>query len=261
MLNILIIEDEEPAANRLQKLILDIDPNVRFSGPIVSVASGVKWFAEHPVPDLVLSDIQLADGLSFALFRQIDVPCPVIFTTAYDEYALSAFKLNSIDYLLKPIKREELADALAKYKRLAQSNTTPRHTDMEKLLSAYSASIKTAFKKRFIVRYGEHIKTIAIEDIVYFYTEDKINFLHTREGRRYTIDYNLDTLEQLLDPATFFRINRQYIIAIYAIEEMFSYSKSRVLIKLNPPARHETIVSAERAAAFKRWLDDAGERE
>ncbi len=254
MLKILIIEDEEPAAKRLQKMIAEIDPGAILAGNIVSVASGLRWFAGNPLPDLILSDIQLSDGLSFELFRQVDISCPVIFTTAYDEYALEAFKLNSIDYLLKPIKKEELTDAMTKYKRLFASGTTAA-PDIEKLLRAYNASMKTDHKKRFIVRYGEHIKTINVEDVVYFYTEDKINFLNTREGRRYAIDYNLDALETMLDPKTFFRINRQYIIAIYAISEMFSYSKSRVLIKLNPAARHETIVSAERSGAFKLWLD------
>jgi DNA-binding LytR/AlgR family response regulator len=253
MVNILIIEDEEPAAKRLQKMLKEIDPEIQVVGTAVSVAGAVKWLTENDMPHLVLSDIQLSDGLSFEIFKVVNMPCPVIFTTAYDQYALDAFKANGIDYLLKPIKRTELEVALDKYKKMVKPVPS---IDINQLLQSYNQSSRQEYKKRFVVRYGEHIKTINIENAVYFYTEDKINFLSTKDGRRYAIDFNLDALEEMLDPKLFFRINRQYIIAIYAIAEMFSYSKSRVLIKLNPPAKHETIVSTERSADFKLWLGD-----
>lgn len=253
-MRILIIEDEEPASKRLQKMLKEIEPSIEIVNHIVSVSSAIAWWKENEQPDLVFSDIQLADGLSFEIFRNIDTHCPIIFTTAYDKYAIEAFKLNSIDYLLKPIKKEELERALNKFKKTKGNPGAPAF-DMNKLLQTLNIT-SANYKKRFIVRYGEHIKTINIEDVAYFYTEDKVNFLTTKEGRRFTVDFNLDSLEMMLDPTTFFRINRQYIIGIQSITEMFAYSKSRVLIKLNPPSRHETIVSTERSAEFKLWLGD-----
>ena len=253
MINILIIEDEEPAANRLKKMVTELEPNANVLDNIVSVNSAITWFKQNPQPDLIFSDIQLSDGLSFEIFKNIEVQCPVIFITAYDQYAIDAFKVNSIDYLLKPIKKDDLETALNKFKKLTTTTAAPM--DISKVLEVFNQP-KTEYKTRFIVRYGEHIKTIKIEEVSYFYTEDKINFLTTNEGRRYTIDYNLDNLESMLNPKTFFRINRQFIISIHAINEMFTYSKSRVLVKLNPAAKHETIVSTERSADFKLWLGD-----
>ncbi len=255
MINILIIEDEEPAANRLKKMAIEIEPEINVLENIVSVNSAVTWLKQNPMPDLIFSDIQLSDGLSFEIFKNVDVQCPVIFITAYDEYAIDAFKVNSIDYLLKPIKKEDLEIAINKFKKLSTKEAVAPALDINKVLETFNQP-KADYKTRFIVRYGEHIKTIKIEDAAYFYTEDKINFLTTNEARRYTIDYNLDNLESLLNPKTFFRINRQFIISIHAISEMFTYSKSRVLIKLNPPCKHETIVSTERSGDFKLWLGD-----
>ena len=255
MLKILIIEDEEPATKRLQKLIFELEPDAKVLDNIVSVSSAINWFREeHPSPDLIFCDIQLSDGLSFEIFKNVEVLNPVIFITAYDQYAIEAFKVNSIDYLLKPVKKDDLNVAFDKFKKLNPGNKNSS-IDINKLLESFSTS-RSGYKTRFIVRYGEHIKTIKTEDIAYFNTENKINFLTTYEPRRFTIDYNLDTLESMLDPKIFFRINRQYIISIKAINEMFAYSKSRVLIKLKPPAREETIVSTERSGDFKLWLGD-----
>jgi two-component system LytT family response regulator len=255
-MNILLLEDEEPAAKRLEKMLKEIEPGANIPEHLVSVASATRWLQQHPIPDLIISDIQLSDGLSFDVFKMVPTLCPVIFTTAYDQYAIEAFKVNSIDYLLKPVKKEALAAAIEKHKTLTQAKQA-QLPDISKLLQAMAAADQPAkYKKRFAVRYGEHLKTIGVEEAAYFYTEDKINFLTTREGRRYGIDFNLDALESMLDPHIFFRINRQYIIGIHAIAEMFAYSKSRVLIKLNPPSKHETIVSTERSGDFKMWLGD-----
>ncbi len=251
-MNILIIEDESPASTRLIKMIQEAEPNAKILGTIVSVTSGIKWLIENDSPDIIFSDIQLSDGLSFEIFKKINITSPVIFTTAYDQYAIEAFKLNSVDYLLKPVKKEELNQAIAKFKKL--HSKTPA-LDINKLMETLQVE-KTEYKKRFIVRYGEHIKTINSEEVAYFYTEDKVNFLVTNEGRRFAIDFNLDTLEHSLDPKIFFRINRQYIIGIHAIKEMFAYTKSRVLVKLNPETKHETVVSTERSGDFKLWLGD-----
>ena len=253
-MTILIIEDEEPAFRRLQKMLKELEPDHTLLDQIVSVSSAVKWFKENPMPDLIISDIQLSDGISFEIFKQVVIKCPIIFTTAYDQYAIEAFKVNSIDYLLKPVKKEELNTAVTKFKTLAPVTNSPA-IDINKLLQSLQPA-GTDYKKRFVVRYGEHIKTIDVEEGVYFYTEDKASFLCTKDARRFVVDFNMDTLDSILDPKIFFRINRQYIIGIHSIAEMFAYSKSRVLIKLNPPAKHETIVSTERSADFKLWLGD-----
>ena len=254
-MTILIIEDEEPAFRRLQKMLKELEPNHTMLNQIVSVSSAIKWFKENDAPDLIISDIQLSDGISFEIFKQVDIKCPIIFTTAYDQYAIEAFKVNSIDYLLKPVKKEELEKAVTKFKNLIPTTSAPA-IDINKLLQSLQPASGTDYKKRFVVRYGEHIKTIDIEEVVYFYTEDKATFLCTKDARRFVIDFNLDTLDSILDPKIFFRINRQFIISIHSIAEMFAYSKSRVLIKLNPAAKHETIVSTERSADFKHWLGD-----
>jgi DNA-binding LytR/AlgR family response regulator len=251
-MKILLIEDEDPATKRLQKMLKEIEPGAEVSDNIVSIASAVKWFNENALPDLIISDIQLSDGLSFEIFKAVEILCPVIFTTAYDQYAIEAFQVNSIDYLLKPVKKEELQNAITKYKKIKPAIPL---IDINQLLKTFS-NAAAEYKKRFVVRYGEHIKTVNIDEVAFFNTEDKINFLTTKEGRRFAIDFNLDTIETMLDPKVFFRINRQYIICIQSIAEMFTYSKSRVLIKLNPPAKHETVVSTERSADFKLWLGD-----
>ncbi|CAN5183937.1 LytTR family DNA-binding domain-containing protein [soil metagenome] len=255
MIRILIIEDEAAASKRLQKMVTDLMPDITIAGVLVSISASVDWFNNNKQPDLVLSDIHLADGSSFEIFKTVKIDCPIIFITAYDQYALEAFKHNSIHYLLKPVKKEELSDALEKFKKMhaAQKGNT---IDFEKIIAAFKKPEAT-YKDRFIIRFGEHIKTIETNDIAYFYTESKANYAVMKDGKRYPIDHNLDELEQLIDPKKFFRINRQFIIGYSSITEMVSYSKSRVLIKLNPPSKLETIVSTERSAAFKSWL--AGE--
>lgn len=251
MKTVLIIEDEEAACNRLKKMIPDILNDAEILKPLATVHSAVAWLSLNPAPDLIFLDVHLADGQSFEIFKKITVTSPIIFTTAYDNYALEAFKVNSIDYLLKPIKKEELRRAIDKFLKL---QGLPKQDEIEKLLATLQ-NHTPSYKQRFVVKYGEHIKTIEISDAAYFYTENKGNFLVTTENRRYSIDFNLDQLEEVLDPKKFFRINRQFIIGFHSIAEMFSYTKSRVFIKLNPPSKLETIVSAERSASFKAWLN------
>ncbi len=255
MIKVLIIEDEEAAAKRLRKLITELMPEAEIINSIVSISSAVEWFSTNPGPDLIFADIHLADGSSFEIFKRVTVTCPVIFITAYDQYALQAFRLNSIHYLLKPVKKEELKEAIERFKKIyAQPQYDP--VDFVKLFSSLQKP-GDAYRQRFAIRFGEHLKTIETKDIAYFYTESKANFAVMKDGRRYPVDHNLDELENLINPQNFFRINRQFIISYHSISEMISYSKSRVLIKLNPLPKHETIVSTERSAAFKHWL--AGE--
>lgn len=256
MTKVLIIEDEEAAAKRLQKMIAELMPEAQVVKSIVSIASAVQWFKTNELPDLIFADIHLADGESFEIFKQVKVASPIIFTTAYDQYALEAFKLNSIHYLLKPVKKDALAEAIERFRKKYTTEKKSSPIDFEKLIATIQKPA-TDYKQRFVIRFGEHLKTIETKDIAYFYTENKANFAVMKDTRRYPIDHNLDELEQLIDPKNFFRINRQFIISYYSIAEMITYSKARVLIKLNPPSKLETIVSTERAASFKQWL--AGE--
>jgi two-component system response regulator LytT len=252
-MNVFIVEDEDPALARIKKLLGKIDSSIQVVGEAVSVKSAVAWLQKNPAPDLILMDIQLADGESFEIFTEVKVKSPVIFTTAFDQHAIQAFKLNSVDYLLKPIKEEELTNAIEKYKTLfAGHKNTPG--DYAKLLEALKSERKE-FQKRIIIRFGETIKTVEVDDVAYFYTQDKINFLRTRGSMDYPMDITLDETEKILDPAKFFRINRQFIVNISAIQKMLVVSKSRVKLTLNPPSQIETIVSTDRSSTFKHWLE------
>ncbi len=251
MIKVLILEDEEAAATRLQKLIAEILPEAEFIATITSVKQGIEWFKSNSLPDLIFADIQLNDGTSFDIFKEVPVEVPLIFTTAYDAHTLDAFKLNSVDYLLKPIKRNELNTAIEKFKAIHLSGKKDDN-NLRNLLQALQKTQQ--YKQRFVLRIGEHMKIIEVPDIAYFYTENKANFIITREAKRYLADNTLDQLESMLDPKSFFRINRQFIISYSSIAEMFTYSKSRVLLKLNPPSKLDTVVSTERSAAFKAWL-------
>lgn len=255
MIKVLIIEDEVAASKRLQKMISELMPEAEIANSVTSITAAVDWFKSNSLPDLVFADIHLADGSSFEIFKQVKVQCPIIFTTAYDQYALEAFRQNSIHYLLKPVKKEELNEAIERFRKM-QAAKQSAAIDFEKMLSIINKPAAN-YKERFIIRFGEHIKTIQITDIAYFYTESKANFAVLKDGKRYPVDHNLDELEHLVDPKNFFRINRQFIISYHSISEMITYSKSRVLVKLNPPTKFETIVSTERSSSFKAWL--AGE--
>lgn len=251
-MNVLIIEDEETAAARLKRMLKEIDPGVNVVAVTESISESVAWLSSNPAPDLILADIHLADGPSFEVFRQTKVQSPLIFTTAYDQYAIKAFKFNSVDYLLKPIKKAELEESLAKYRQLHRTGTPPS-IDYSQLLAALNPK-QQGQQKRLVIRYGQTIKTVEIADAAYFYTEEKVTHVCTFDNKRLPIDHNLDELESILDPARFFRINRQFIISVNAIDSMYSYSKSRVKISLNPPSEIETIVSTERSGDFKEWL-------
>lgn len=249
-MNIVIIEDEMPAYKRLQKLVEETIPGASIVAHHDSVQSAREWLEQNPQPDLMFLDIHLADGSAFDLLKMVKVSCPLIFTTAFDQYAIEAFKTNSIGYLLKPVKKEELKEALSKldeYKTMFSKQGE----------ALVNTMIQQDFKKRFVIRFGEHIKTLAVEDIAYCYSENKATYARTHEGRTYPMDYNLDALETMLDPEHFFRINRQYLICLKAIEEMKTYSKARVIVTLKPIVKEQPVVSSERSADFKQWL--AGE--
>ena len=256
-MKILIIEDESATARRLQKLLLEIDADIQVLAILESIAQTVNWLGSNDEPDLIFMDINLSDGLSFGIFDEIELNCPVIFTTAYDQYAIQAFKVNSIDYLLKPVNKENLAGSLRKYHKLhtreSEAQTDIPKFDIAKLALALGVN-KPTFLKRVVVRYGEIIKAIEIKDVAYFYSDEKIVFMALKEGKSYPVDFTLDHLEQRLDPDLFFRINRKFLINYYAIEKMISYSKSRIKITLNPPCELESVSSTERSGEFKDWL-------
>lgn len=249
-MNILIIEDEPATAQRLKKMTEEIIPDARILEILDSISSTVQWFKTHAAPDLALVDIHLADGLSFEIFRETMVACPVIFTTAYDQYAIQAFKVNSIDYLLKPVKKEELAEA---FKKFGRTRPAAPAINLEALAAIISGSEKD-YLKRMVVRIGQQIKVIEIKDLAYCYIDEKIVFGVNFKGDRYPLDLSLDQLEGQLDPARFYRINRAFIVSLESIDTMITYSKARIKIKLKPPCELESITSTERSAGFRDWL-------
>ena len=251
-MKVIIIEDEKPSARRLQRMLEQLD--IQAETMLHSVEESLEWFQNNQHPDLIFLDIQLSDGLSFEIFEHISIQSAVIFTTAYDEYALQAFKLNSIDYLLKPIDADDLKNAVDKFRERMpkQEAVTLDFNDIKKLLVN---PIEREYKKRFSVKVGQHLKLINIDEIECFYSENKGTYLHTTEGRNYLLDTTLEQLEDVLEPQTFFRINRKFFVSINAIKDMLSYTNSRLQIKLNSYKEQEVIVARERVKAFKDWLE------
>lgn len=249
MLRVLIIEDEVPAATRLEGLLEESNQAVSIVACLESVEQAVKWLSENQA-DLIFSDIHLSDGLCFNIFEQIKVDVPVIFTTAYDQYAIKAFQVNSVGYLLKPFDLAELEEVLSKF----NTYFNPAEKDIRSLAQALKQE-KPDYRKRFLVYSGDKIRTVDVSDAAYFYADQKLVFLMDVHGKRHTVDQTLDKLENQLQPEQFFRINRQYIISYSAIDSMQAYSKGRVKIDLKPEAPKEAIVSIDRAGRFKLWLN------
>ena len=251
-MNVIIIEDEKPSARRLQRMLERLD--VKVSVMLNSVEESIEWFSNNPHPDLIFLDIQLSDGLSFEIFDEVEVKSSIIFTTAFDEYALQAFKLNSIDYLLKPIDDDELEAAVAKYKSLKPKSKSLQlnFDDIKKLLVN---PVGREYKKRFTTKIGQHIKMIPVDEIECFYSENKGTYAHTIEGRDYLLDTTLEHLEEELSPDTFFRISRKFYVNINAIKDIISYTNSRLQLKLSSFKEQEIIVARERVKDFKLWLE------
>lgn len=248
-MNILIVEDEAAAMKRMEKLLKEIDPEVTIVGRTGTVKDTVEWLEDNEWPDLAFFDIQLADGESFEVFHRTEVGCPVIFTTAYDEHALKAFRVNAVDYLLKPLRKGELSDAMERAGRLRVVRGRP---------AGKEDTPSELVAKRFLIRYGDTFKVVEPKDIAYLYSLEKNTFLRTTEGKDLPMDESLDRLEKQLDPARFFRLNRQVIVGFDSIKELIAYSKSRVKVIMEPPFGEDAIVSSERSAEFKRWLAGEG---
>jgi two-component system LytT family response regulator len=250
-MKILIVEDEAAAARRLAKMVSELLPEALIVDQLESVTATVAWFKTHGQPDLMLMDIHLADGSCFEVFKQAEITCPVIFITAYDQYAIQAFKVNSIDYLLKPVKKEELEFSFEKLKKIQPTAAVPDFKSMiEQLLEK-----PKAYQQRFAVKFGQYIKSVEIKQIAMFYAEDKIVFLITVDGQRYPIDISLDKISDQLDPADFFRINRSAVISFHAIKQMFTHFKGRIKIETKTAFDKDLLVSADRLAQFKVWIN------
>lgn len=243
-----IIEDEDIASRRLKSLITEMLPECEILAQLASVESARKWFANHDMPDLLFLDIQLNDGYGFDILDDMPEHPPVIFTTAYNEYAIRGFKYNGLDYLLKPIDRAELGKALEKFNRSIKLVEQPK-------IEAIRSLFGKEYKKRFIVKKGNQFKSYSIENIAYFMAEDGLIFLVTKDNLKSPIEYSIDQLEEILDPILFFRINRKYMVSVEAVKEIHSYFNSRLLLKLNPSQEENVIVSRERTSNFKNWLD------
>lgn len=253
-MKVIIIEDEHLTAERIQTLLNKIDPEISVLTIIDSVSKAVQWFGQHPSPDLVFMDIQLADGISFDIFDRVKVEAPVIFITAYQEYAIRAFKVNSVDYLLKPIAENDLQKALNKYRRHFNQDVTLPKIGSD-LLENIRQMISKPYKMRFMVKVGDHIKSVDVDDILFFYSQQKGTFIHTRENRNYAVDYTLDGLGEMLDPTLFYRINRKYITSHKAIAELITLSGSKLKVRLLNSDDDQIYISRDRLATFKAWLD------
>ena len=250
-MNIIIIEDEKPAARLLQRKLEKL--GLKINSMLHSVEESIHWFNDNPHPDLVFLDIQLSDGLSFEIFETVTIKSAIIFTTAYDEYALRAFKLNSIDYLLKPIDEEDLLIAVNKFK--SRNSSSPNLSlDFEMIKKMLVNPIDKTFKKRFTIKMGQQLKMIAIEEVECFYSENKGTYLHTFDNRDYLLDTTLEQLETELDPAAFYRVSRKFIIPLKAIKEIQLHSNSRLKVILPTYKDDEVIVARERVNDFKEWL-------
>ena len=249
-MKVLIIEDEQPAAHKLIRLLEEADKQIEVIDVLASIEQTINWLAVHPGPELIFMDIQLEDGISFEIFETCKIQTPVIFITAYDEYALKAFKVNSIDYLLKPIAQDDLKAALDKFNVLHRQQAN--YSRLESIIS----QLQPKTKERFLIKIGEHYRSVQTLSIHCFFIMERNTFIQTDTGKTYPIDYSLDKIEQLVDPGQFFRINRNFIVNFSAIQDILIYSSGRLKIILNGWTEKEDIlVSRERVTEFKEWMD------
>lgn len=254
-MKILIVEDEELAVKKLQKTLLSIDRMVEVVGVTDSIKSTVDYLKNNPPPDLILMDIELADGQSFEVFNLVPVKGPVIFITSYDEYALKAFKVNSVDYLLKPVQKEELEGALNKYKELNMADRGNNSNDINNLIKELQNKLQPKeYRKRFLVKQAQKLVSIEVDDIAYFYSDGRLNFFKTRDNRKFVVDYTMDELSDMLDPEKYFRISRSFYVSVDSIDQIHDYFGNRLLLNLNPALDKEALVSREKVMDFKKWM-------
>lgn len=258
-MKILIVEDEELAVKKLQKTLASVDDSTEIVGVADSIKSSVDWLQHNPPPDLILMDIELSDGQSFEIFNLTEVKTPVIFTTSYDEFALKAFKVNSVDYLLKPIQKEDLEAALVKFKKMKESfgGTITNKQDMsiDHIVKELQQKLQPKeYRKRFLVKHAQKLVSITCEEIAYFYSDGRLNFFKTSDNRKFVVDYTMDELEDMLDPDKYFRISRSFYVSVASIEKIDDYFGNRLILHLNPPVDKEALVSREKVTDFKKWM-------
>lgn len=254
-MNILIIEDEPLGAETLEQYLAEIDPSIQVAGITESIKSSVHWLQNNPAPEIILMDIELADGQSFEIFNLVNITSAVIFTTSYDEFALRAFKVNSIDYLLKPIKKAELEKAIGKYRQMKQLFAGDQTgMNIEKLLSDLRSQTKTQ-RNRFLVKQGQRLVSVEVDDIAYFFAEGRLSYFCTWNKNKYVVDYTMEELENMLDPQCFFRANRSYIIHIKSVLQIHNYFNGKLKLDIKPAIeKDEVVISREKATAFKEWM-------
>lgn len=251
-MRILIVEDEDLAVRRLQKSLLAIEKDIEIAGITDSVLDTVEWLQTNPAPDLIMMDIELADGQSFNIFNLTEVSSPVIFTTSYDEYALRAFKVNSIDYLLKPVQEEDLRAAFNKYHSLKGDR---KIKDIHLLVDELKQQLAPKdYRKRFLVKNGQRLQSIEVTDISYFFSDGRLNFFKSQDGKKYVVDYSIDELETMLNPDQFFRVSRSFLLTIGSISKIDDYFGNRLVLQLKPDIDKEVLVSREKVTAFKKWM-------
>ena len=257
-MKVVVIEDEIPAANRLIKLLRNLDESIDVVNRFDSVEASVKFFQTAPAIDLVFMDIQLADGLSFDIFSKATITAPVVFTTAFDQYTLKAFKVNSVDYLLKPVQKEDLKAALDKLKNLKQlygGTNGSTALNVDSLVKELQQKLgPKEFRKRFLVKHAQKLVSVDVTDIAYFYSDGRLNFFKTSDNKKYVVDYTMDELESMLDPDKYFRISRSFYVSISAIDQIHDYFGNRLLLNLKPEVDKEAIISRERVTEFKNWM-------
>ncbi|ULQ58309.1 LytTR family DNA-binding domain-containing protein [Flavihumibacter rivuli] len=255
-MKLLIVEDEELAVRKLRGLLKEVDPEMEILADLDSIESTVDWLQHNRQPDIILMDIELVDGQSFEIFERTPIKCPVIFITSYDEYAIQAFTVNSVAYLLKPIEKEDLVAAFGKFNLLKEYySTAAPGFSINNLVEELQARLQPkSYRKRFLTKYTNKLLTVETHEIAYFFIEARINFFRTYDNRKIAIDYTLEELEQMLDPQEFFRINRSYLISLKSIQKIDDYFGQRLILQLNPTVSEQVIISREKVSAFKTWM-------
>jgi two-component system, LytTR family, response regulator LytT len=253
-MTILIIEDEELAVKRVKGILKEVAPTAIIVADTDSIESSVEWLQKNTAPDLILMDIELNDGQSFEIFDLVEVKSTVIFTTSYDEYAIKAFKVNSADYLLKPIEKEDLAAALKKYEGLKEHYSSS-HTIVEQLIKGLQQSMHSReYRNRFLVKQGSKLMSVNVSDIAYFYTDGRLNYFKTNDNKKFVIDYSLEELDTMLEPGTYFRINRSFSVSVTSVAKIDDFFGQRLILDLKPAIEKEVLVSRERVTDFKKWM-------
>jgi DNA-binding LytR/AlgR family response regulator len=257
-MKILIVEDEELAVKKLQKTLSAVDPFAEVMGVTDSIKMTVEWLQANPAPDLILMDIELADGQSFEIFNLAEIKSPVIFTTSYDEYALKAFKVNSVDYLLKPIQKEELQAAMTKFNQVKKSYSHAADNtglNVDNLVKELQQKLQPKeFRKRFLVKHAQKLVSIEVDEIAYFYSDGRLNFFKSTDNKKYVVDYTMDELEEMLDPEKYFRISRSFYVSINSVDQIHDYFGNRLILHLKPAVDKEALVSREKVTEFKKWM-------